>query len=135
MHVVSSDYVEQKTFNLGIEDVIKPLASKARRFQLNLGELFDRYDKNRNGRLSVEELREALSKAGIKIGQDDMAMIRDYFLAKTRTEQINKTDFIELMNTNFERKFDQQAARKSLSDIKLKAEELKMDNSRLQEAI
>ena len=39
------------------------------------------------------------------------------------------------MNTQFERKFDQQVAKKSLMDIKMKAEELKMDNTRLQEAI
>ena len=32
------------------------------------------------------------------------------------------------MNTQFERKFDQMAARKSLSDIKVKADEMKMDN-------
>lgn len=31
------------------------------------------------------------------------------------------------MSTTFERKFDQAAARKSLSDIKMKAEEMKMD--------
>lgn len=54
----------------------------------------------------MEELREGLNKAGIKIGDEDANMMREYFRAKTRTEQINKTDFIELMNTNFERKFD-----------------------------
>lgn len=31
------------------------------------------------------------------------------------------------MSTTFERKFDQAAARKSLSDVKMKAEEMKMD--------
>lgn len=81
----------------------------------------------------MEELRDGLLKAGIRIGDEDASMIREYFRAKTRYEQINKTDFIELMNTNFERKFDIQAARKSLSDIRMKAEERKLDNSRLQE--
>ena len=103
---MKSDYIEQKTFSLGIEDVIKPLASKARKFDINLGEMFDKYDKNRNGRLSVEELKDGLNRAGIKIGDEDTSMIREYFRAKTRYEQINKNDFIELMNTNFERKFD-----------------------------
>ena len=35
------------------------------------------------------------------------------------------------MNTTFERKFDQAVAKKSLGDIKMKAEELKMDNAKL----
>ena len=61
LHVISSDFIEQKTFNLSIEDVIKPLATKARKFNANIPELFDRYDKNRNGRLSAEELRVALA--------------------------------------------------------------------------
>lgn len=39
------------------------------------------------------------------------------------------------MSTTFERKFDQAAARKSLSDIKMKAEEMKMDRQRLQEMV
>ena len=39
------------------------------------------------------------------------------------------------MNTTFERKFDQAVAKKSLGDIKMKTEELKMDNNKLQEAM
>ena len=39
------------------------------------------------------------------------------------------------MSTTFERKFDQAAARKSLSDVKMKAEEMKMDRQRLQEMV
>ena len=66
--------------------MIKPLASKARKFQINLGELFDKYDRNRNGRLSVEELRDGLNKAGIRISDEDANMIREYFRAKTRYE-------------------------------------------------
>jgi len=86
LNVLASDFVEQKSFNLSIEDIIKPLASKAKRFQINLSELFDKYDRNRNNRLSVEELRDGLSQAGIKISTDDCEMIRTYFKAKTRYE-------------------------------------------------
>lgn len=76
-----------------------------------------------------------MAGAGITINDDDIMMIKDYFRAKTRSEEIGKTDFIELMNKNFERKFDTQAARKSLSDIKSKCEEQKIDNQRLQALI
>ena len=47
-----------------------------------------------------------MAGAGITINDEDIMMIKDYFRAKTRSEQIGKTDFIELMNKNFERKFD-----------------------------
>ena len=127
LHVISSDFIEQKTFNLSIEDVIKPLASRARKYNTNLSVLFDRYDTNRNGLISAEELRDGLATAGIRMSDDDVAMIKEYFRVKTRREQINRQDFLTLMSTTFERKFDQAAARKSLSDIKMKAEEMKMD--------
>ena len=86
---------------MSIEDIIKPLASKARKFQINLSELFDRYDKNKNGKLDVEELRSALRGAQIAIGDDDAQMLREYFKAKTRSDQIKKSEFIALMTTEF----------------------------------
>jgi len=107
LHVISSDFIEQKTFSLSIEDVIKPLATKARRFNANIGDMFDRYDTDRNGRLSAEELRTALGKNNIRMSDEDVQMLKEYFRNKRRTEQISKSDFIELMNTQFERKFDQ----------------------------
>lgn len=36
LHVLQSEYIEQKVFNLSIEDVVKPLATKARKFNANL---------------------------------------------------------------------------------------------------
>ena len=131
LHVISSDFIEQKTFSLSIEDIIKPLVTKARRFNANISDMFDRYDTNRNGRLSAEELKTALNKNNIAMSDEDVQMLKEYFRNKTRSEQISKVDFINLMNTQFERKFDMQVAKKSLADIKMKAEELKMDNSRL----
>ena len=41
---------------------------------------------------------------------DEVQMLREYFKAKTRSEQIKKSDFIALMTTQFERKVDQRAA-------------------------
>ena len=125
--MISSDFIEQKTFSLSIEDVIKPLASRARKVKGNVSAVFDAIDTNRNGLVSAEELRDGLVKAGIRMSDEDVAMIKEYFRAKTRREQIGKQEFLALLGTTFERKFDQAAARKSLSDIKMKAEEMKMD--------
>ena len=118
--MISSEYVERKVFNLSIEDVIKPLATKIRKHGGNVGEIFEKIDKNRNGRISAEELSSALNKIGIKVLTDDIIVIKDYFRAKTQHAEVNKTEFITLMNKNYERKFDKRAAEKSLSDIRKK---------------
>ena len=71
--------VAQQTFNLGIEDIVKPLATKARKFGVNLGVLFDKYDTDRNGRLSAEELRDALAKNRLILSPDDVSVLKEYF--------------------------------------------------------
>jgi Ca2+-binding EF-hand superfamily protein len=68
---------------------------------------FDKYDLNRNNSLSAEELRAALAKNQITMTDDDVMIIKEYFLNKTRSDSITKQDFIALMNTQFDRKFDQ----------------------------
>jgi Ca2+-binding EF-hand superfamily protein len=45
---------------VGIEDIIKPLATKIHKFNVNVSQLFDAYDQTKNGRLSAEELARAL---------------------------------------------------------------------------
>ena len=131
LHIINSDFIEQKTFSLSIEDVIKPLASKARAYNVNLTELFDRYDSNRNGRLSAEELQMALNKNKIPTSEEDMLMMKDYFRNRLNQTEISRQDFIKLMNTEFKRVFDEQAARKSLNDIRMRTEELKLDPTAL----
>ena len=68
-----------KGFNLSIEDIIKPLATKARQHKVNFGLLFDKYDTDKNHRLSAEELRDALAKAKLTISQDDVVILKEYF--------------------------------------------------------
>lgn len=84
LHVISSEFIEQKTFSLSIEDVIKPLATKARKLNANFAVMFDKYDKDKNGRLSGEELRDALNRNNIKMSDEDVHMIKEYFRNKTR---------------------------------------------------
>ena len=71
--------VLQKTFALTIGDLMKPLQSEARRHNRNLGALFDKYDADGNGRLSAEELRDALGKNGISLSQDDVRILKEHF--------------------------------------------------------
>lgn len=47
------DEVREKAFTVGIEDVIKPMATKLRKFNINFGLVFDRFDTNKNGRLDA----------------------------------------------------------------------------------
>ena len=81
--MIDSDYVQRQVFNLSIEDVIKPLATKIKKYPRPVGEIFDKIDKNRNGKISAEELSLALNKAGIKVLDDDIIVIKEYFRAKT----------------------------------------------------
>lgn len=56
--------------------------------------------------MSAEELREALLRNQIKLSDDDVQVIKDYFRNKTRSEEIPKNEFIDLMSKTFDRKFD-----------------------------
>lgn len=40
-------------FVINIEDIVKPLATKVKKYNVNVAMLFEKYDKNKNGRLSA----------------------------------------------------------------------------------
>lgn len=124
-------------FTLDIEDIIKPLATRCRNFNYNVAAVFDNYDRNKNGRLSAEELRDALQKDfSITLEQDEVKGITDFFVNKYKTKEITKTAFIDLLqNSQFKNKADAQEARKSLYDLKQRFETTKTTPQRfLQEA-
>jgi Ca2+-binding EF-hand superfamily protein len=52
--------VREQVFSISIEDIIKPLAFKIKKFKVNVAQLFDNYDVNKNGKLSAEEIAKAL---------------------------------------------------------------------------
>lgn len=71
---------------MGIEDIIKPLATKCRKSNLNIDKLFKTYDKDGNMRLSPDELRDALFKeCKIKMIGDEVKVIKDYFFNKFKS--------------------------------------------------
>jgi Ca2+-binding EF-hand superfamily protein len=62
MNILSGEIREAATsgFQLSIEDIIKPLATRCLKFNVNMDRLFTKIDKNHNGRVSAEELAAGL---------------------------------------------------------------------------
>lgn len=74
-------------------------------------------------RLSPEEIAQALmTDYQIRLQDDEIRALRDYFMNKYKTREISQTAFFELLQTKFERKSDPAEARKALHDIKGKLE-------------
>ena len=108
-----------QTYNCSIEDIIKPLATKIKRFNVNLSDLFDRYDRNKNKSLSAEELATALEKdMRIVMQPDEVKAIKEYFKNRHNSSEINELDFISLLSMKFVRVFDESEAKRALSIIK-----------------
>lgn len=42
----------------------------------------------------------------IELNDDEVAVIKEFFVNKHNTTQIKKLDFIDIINTKFERQFD-----------------------------
>lgn len=71
-------------------------------FGVNISQLFDKYDANKNGRLSADELSKALKNDfNIHLQDDEILVIREYFQAKHKSAEIAKLDFIDLLNIKF----------------------------------
>jgi Ca2+-binding EF-hand superfamily protein len=124
VHVISSDIRETSYQSWGnilsIEDIVKPLATRIRKQNVAVSGLFDKYDKNRNNRLSAEELAGALlNEYQIKLQEEEIMMIKDHFKAKTRSTEISKTAFIELLQAQKKDPSDASEAMQTLFDIKM----------------
>ncbi len=88
-------------------------------FGVNISQLFDKYDANKNGRLSSDELSKALKNDfNISLQDDEVLVIKEYFRAKHKSAEIAKLDFIDLLNIKFQKKHDPEEAKKSLQLIK-----------------
>lgn len=113
--------IKEQIFKVSIEDIIKPLITKIREFKINPAELFDRYDQNKNGTLSAEELAVAIKKdLKTQLSDEEVLIMKQYFVDKTRRVEIMKSAWIDLVNTKFENVVDQGSARESLSSLKKK---------------
>jgi hypothetical protein len=54
--------IKEQTFQIQIEDIIKPLTTKLNKFKVNIGAMFDKVDKDRNYRIRAEEFATSLWK-------------------------------------------------------------------------
>ena len=64
--------------------------SKSKKFGTRLGSIFEKYDADKNFRISADEMKLALERHDIKIHQEDVGMLRRYFVQKYDNEQITK---------------------------------------------
>ncbi|CDW85652.1 protein fantom [Stylonychia lemnae] len=113
--------VRDQVFKINIEDIIKPLATRAFKYGVNINELFVKYDENKNQRLSAEELATALRKDFSYIMMDDeIQTIKEYFLNKFKSYEIFKQDFFDLLSTKFDNTSDQTEATESMKLLRIK---------------
>ena len=115
-------------FNLSIEDIIKPLATKARKHGVNLAELFDKYDVDKNHMLDADELTDALQRNKLLTTKEDDKVLKRYFADHYNSNEITKEEFVHMM-TKFteraaQRKFVDADAKRALVDVKNKVHQL-----------
>jgi Ca2+-binding EF-hand superfamily protein len=125
-----STEVKDAGFSITIEDIIKPLATKLKRFKYTTGELFDKADKNHNFHISAQELADAVvstSSGETKLDASEVKMINDYFYNRFNKTQITRAEFIELFETKFSNKSDEAEARKAQIAIKEKCKNAVID--------
>mmetsp|Transcript_20144 Transcript_20144/g.14864 ORF Transcript_20144/g.14864 Transcript_20144/m.14864 type:complete len:171 (+) Transcript_20144:460-972(+) len=89
--------VREQVFQISIEDIIKPLQTKIKKFNVNVPTLFDKYDANRNGKISTDEIVKAIQKdMKIKLEDDEVVVIKEFIKNKFRSNEIRRTEFVEL---------------------------------------
>ena len=85
---------QEKLFQIGIEDIIKPLSTYLARKNVQVSELFQSFDKDHNNMLSAQELKQAIkSKLGYEVSPDEVETMKEFFRAKFRRAEIKKTEF------------------------------------------
>jgi len=83
--------------------------------------LFDKYDQDKNFRLSAKEIAEAFRiDYKINLTKEEIETLEEYFKNKYNVTEIHRRDFFELVATKFERKVDEVEARASLSALRQK---------------
>lgn len=115
---------QEKIFQIGIEDIIKPLVTYMKHKKLNVTELFERYDQNKNQMMSASELKVALKELlQFDMNPEEVKTMHEFFKAKFRRSEVRKDEFAKLVDTYLKgqpvRKYDSKGAKAALKAVKL----------------
>jgi Ca2+-binding EF-hand superfamily protein len=115
---------QEKQFQTGIEDILKPLGTFMRRKQMSVFTLFQEHDQDRNQMLSAKELATALrTTLKYELSPDEVNTMSEYFRARFERAEVNKAQFGDLLSTTWVRKWESKRARAALAAIRAKLKE------------
>jgi Ca2+-binding EF-hand superfamily protein len=82
---------------------------------MKAGDLFEKFDQDRNQMLSASELKVGLKELlHFDITQEEVKTMHEFFKAKYRRSEIRKEDLKSLLETPSVRKYDSNSAKSSL---------------------
>lgn len=111
---------QEKIFQIGIEDIIKPLVTYMKKSNMSAADLFERYDQDRNQMMSASELKVALKELlQFDMSPEEVKTMHEFFRAKYRRSEIRKAEFTQLLAQQPVRKYDSNLAKSALSKVKL----------------
>ena len=111
---------QEKQFQYGIEDIIKPLNTYLNRNKnLTIEKLFAKYDQNKNQMMSAKELAVAMKAMfDFEMTDEEVQTMHEFFRAKFRRSEVKKHEFKTILDKKSVRKYDSNSARESLKRIK-----------------
>ena len=117
---------QEKLFQTGIEDIIKPLVTCLGRAKLSVVDVFNKYDQDRNQMMSATELQAALKDIlHFEMSQEEVKTMHEFFRAKFRRSEVRKAEFVELLEKQTVRKFESKGAKSALASVKKQLESTK----------
>lgn len=124
---------QEKVFQIGIEDITKPLATCMARKNLNVVEMFARYDQNKNQMMSAQELKVAAKELlQFDMTPEEVATMHEFFRAAFRRSEVRRAEFAELLNKQSVRKYEPKPAKTALARIKV---ELRKTNRTIEQLL
>lgn len=111
---------QEKQFQYGIEDIIKPMATYLKEKKLTVGSLFEKYDQNRNQMLSAKEIANAVKQIlRFEMSDEEIQTLHEFFRNKFRRSEVKKHEFVQIIDKKTIRKYDSAQARTSLQRIRV----------------
>lgn len=115
---------QEKLFQTGIEDIIKPLVTFLARKKLTVVDLFNKYDQNKNQMMSAQELQAALKDLlKFEMSPDEVNTMHEFFRAKFKRSEVKKAEFAELLKKETKRFYEAKGAKSALASVKKKLRE------------